>query len=165
MHQLYHITKQTACWVHRQASQEGKTGLVHCGSDLYLCNGHLPVVFWTCDNVDRAPAAVLTNLGNTQTPLRNSFGCCTTVISRWKERCVQSRCTLWYLSCVLQDSAWWVEPDRKLPVLLSIWTGRNSTETVIHTVGQKVNSFLKTDRRFLDLATTLLWWYQNFRIN
>lgn len=27
---------------------------------------------------------------------------------------------------------------------------------LIHTVGQKVNSFLKTDRRFLDLATTLL---------
>lgn len=33
--------------------------------------------------------------------------------------------------------------------------GSNSTESVIHMVGQRVNSFLQINRRFLDLATTL----------
>lgn len=79
-HQFYHIPMQTACSVHRQASQVGKT--VHCGSDLYLCNKHLPVVFWMCGNV----ATLLTSLGNTQTPLMNSFGCWITITSRWKEK-------------------------------------------------------------------------------
>jgi len=62
------------------------------------------MVFCTCGNVDRVPATVPTNLVNTQTPLINSFGYCFIVISRWKERCVQRRCS--QVIFVLCFAAW-----------------------------------------------------------
>lgn len=56
-----------------------------------------------------------------------SFGCCITVMSRWKERCGQSRSTLWYLSCVLQDIAWYIEVSQTENCQFCLTSGQGAT--------------------------------------